>query len=565
MIVGLSLMVLIVGAGVAIDMTRAQMMQTRLQSAIDASGLASLNSLTRAPSNVDKEAYVNTEAKRIFNMNFPAGYMDTDPANITTELSADGTGVTVRAAVTQGTSLMKVFGLDNVTVGAHSATESISNSSTTELVLVLDNTYSMNECVDSGSLCTGNPNSKMEVLRTAAKNLLDIVYGATNDTVPGLYVSVIPFSHAVNIGTSRLNWIEGLAPDLTEKSGADLVNSYDWGPGGHWAGCVTVPYYPDARFSWGGAEMELDDYPPVSGLKRNVYWFSPEPGIEFPYADANTKFTGTLNGITYNNKYVHEILSGNDMNGYGYWWNYNPETPGWATWRKTGWRDDSVTPSTYMSPLDPRTVGPNLGCPSTLLQLSSSKAAAKAAIDAMYPTGDSTIASEGIAWTIHMLSPAWRGQWGGEMDANNLPTDYNQNNSRKIVVFMSDGWNRYLAYDYTAFGQLTTMAAMWGWGVFAWDISAYGIPMSYGEYIAQSILNNNTEYGCSLLKRNGVKVYTIGFGRDGGPDDGGTVNKDLLQSCASSADTFFLAPTNEELEKAFQAIGRSLLALRVSQ
>src|SRR5262249_1977832 len=152
--------------------------------------------------------------------------------------------------------------------------------------------------------------------------------------------------------------------------------------------------------------------------------------------------------------------------------------------------------------------------------------------DSMVAAGD-TLINEGIVWGWRMLSPNWRGLWGGEMDANSLPLDYNSGYSRKVVVLMSDGWNSFIPYNYKAFGWL-------------WD-SGNGVQ----ESTAEDTLDTNTKQICDNMKAAGIEIFTVGFGNgNGDKSDKSSVNATLLQSCATDLSHFFLAPTNEQLESA---------------
>ena len=50
------------------------------------------------------------------------------------------------------------------------------------------------------------PVPNFDAMQAAAKDLVNILYGS-NDTNPNLYVAVVPFVSAVNIGANRRNWL----------------------------------------------------------------------------------------------------------------------------------------------------------------------------------------------------------------------------------------------------------------------------------------------------------------------------------------------------------------------
>src|SRR5690606_21934126 len=51
----------------------------------------------------------------------------------------------------------------------------------------------------------------------------------------------------------------------------------------------------------------------------------------------------------------------------------------------------------------------------------------------------------GLAWGWRLLSPDWRGMWGGATPAT-LPMDYNTPLMDKVIVLLTDGENQW--YDY---------------------------------------------------------------------------------------------------------------------
>lgn len=516
-LVGLAVFLLVLVASVAVDMARAQILHTKIQSALDASGLAAAAALSTVPDGVTEQDWATQQAQRYFNANFPAGYLGTSPITVNATLSEGNSVISLTASSTQQTTFMKMMGIDTVTVAASSNVTRSTEGQGLELVLVLDNTGSMNcNVADSSAACDGGSSSKIAALKSAANTLLDSLYGTTNDTAPGLYVGIVPFSQAVNIGQNHKDWISA-----NSRTGQAALDTYDWGPGGSWGGCVMT------QGCWGG--WKATDFDPI-GCPFAPYYYPPEPTTN-PTRAASLTAT------------------------YGYYWNYNPDStdpslP--ASWRIPGWRNDTVSPATYLSPLDNITQGPNKGCPQAMLEMTASKANAKASINTMIATGD-TFIPEGIVWGGRMLSPNWRPYWGGEMASNGLPLDYTTATSRKAVILMSDGWNHFMPYNFSAYN-------------FVWRAQNNIFNAYYSWWSPETTLDYITNEICDSLKSNGVIIYTIGFGRVGtSSSDSSSVNATLLQQCATSTNHFFLAPTNADLQAAFKKIGVSLTNLRVSQ
>jgi hypothetical protein len=163
------------------------------------------------------------------------------------------------------------------------------------------------------------------------------------------------------------------------------------------------------------------------------------------------------------------------------------------------------------------------------------------AIDAMTAQGNTEI-NEGLAWAWHMLSPSWRGLWGGTMDANGLPLDYNARGLAKAVVILTDGENTISNASHGSYWYLGS-----------------GRTGSTGSSGAVTALDNKTLALRTALINAGVYVYTIGLGSTYG------INTTLLQNCATADNYYFLSPSTSELQTVFDTIGDSLSNLRVSQ
>ena len=209
--------------GTAVDMGRVQIVQSRMQNALDAAGLA----VGTEVSTVN----VTTETSKYFYANFPANYLGT---TITTGPTAtpttDNSVINLAVSGTVSTTFMRIFNINSMTV---SATSQITRSASgMELVLVMDNTGSMADPAGGGV-------SKIQAAKTAATTMLNTLYGSST-TQPNLWVGLVPFSQAVNIGTANSGWT--------------TANSFDWGPSpSAWYGCV------DARETSG---RDVTDDPP---------------------------------------------------------------------------------------------------------------------------------------------------------------------------------------------------------------------------------------------------------------------------------------------------------------
>ncbi len=429
-LVGLCIFVLLGSVGIAVDTGRAQLVQSKLSSSLDAAGLAGGSTVSTVNLNAEVEKYLAAN----FQDYLGATLIDTD-----IEVNADNTIITLSATASLPTTFMQLFGRDTVEVTARS--EITRESRGLELVMVLDNTGSM----------AGTP---LESLKTAATDMVNILFG-NNEALEDLWVGVVPFSQTVNIGNTRTSWMDS--------------TSYNWGPTS-WGGCV------DARLNG----YDTTDDPPSVRLFTRYYW---------PDDDDN-----------------------ND-------------------WRRSD--------GTYRSVSSTR--GPNKYCPQTVLPMISSKSAVLSSIDSMEAVGNTHIGL-GAVWGWRMLSPRWRGLWGGSMNASSLPLDYNTPLMNKAAIIMTDGENTMSnsvrsAYWYLSDGRLGTTNGS----------------------TAVTRLNTRLTTVCNRMKNNNIIVYTIAF------NSPGTSVENLLRNCATQPDFYFDSPNSADLQQAFRTIGDSLANLRVSR
>ena len=448
-IVALSIFSLLAAVGAAVDMGRVQIVQSRMQNALDAAGLAAAS--------VANTANITTETSKYFYANFPSNYMGTQVKHLTATANSYNTIVTLHADGVVNMTFMKLFGLSSAYVYADS--EITRANKGMELVLVMDNTGSMSQSA-------GGSVTKIQAAKTAATTLVNTLYGS-GSTAQNLWIGLVPFSQAVNIGKGNASWTAS--------------NTFDWGPSpSAWYGCV------DAREA---SNRDVTDDPPSVAKFPQYYWPS----------DSNN------------------------------------------TWKTTTTSKKGVVTTTYASPLNTTSQGPNLMCAQPLTPMTANKNTITTAINAMQAQGN-TVINLGMAWAWRMLSPRWRGTWGGEMAANSLPQDYNTPLMTKVVVLMTDGDNTIDnsargAYWYLSDGHLGTT----------------------NSSSALTQLNNRTTTVCNSMKAQGVVIYTIALG-----SSVSTTGQNLLKGCASKPEFYFLSPTTSTLNTIFQQIGDSLANLRIS-
>ena len=160
---------------------------------------------------------------------------------------------------------------------------------------------------------------------------------------------------------------------------------------------------------------------------------------------------------------------------------------------------------------------PGLRCPTaTVVPITDDKESLKSAIDG-YRASGSTAGHIGAAWAWYLVSPNWATFWPAE----SRPVDYEDAETRKVVVLMTDG--EFNTHYRGRNGDSSSQA--------------------------RSI--------CSEMRDSNVIVYTIGFMSPRRAEE-------LLQECASSSDHYFNASNGTELRAAFVEIAQQLNNLRLT-
>ena len=223
--------------GFAVDYSHANSVKVAMQAALDSTALMlSKNAATATNSNLQ------TEALNYFNALFTRPEA-TNVQIAATYTASGGSQVVVTGSANVPTSFLGIIGYDNIVVNGSSTAKW--GSSRLRVALVLDNTGSMAQ------------DGKMTALKSATKGLLTQLQNAAG-TNGDVYVSIIPFSKDVNVGSANYNgtWIDwddweaanGSWQNTSTCSGgrsrrgrSRCNNSQTWVPANHntWNGCIT--------------------------------------------------------------------------------------------------------------------------------------------------------------------------------------------------------------------------------------------------------------------------------------------------------------------------------------
>lgn len=175
-------------------------------------------------------------------------------------------------------------------------------------------------------------------------------------------------------------------------------------------------------------------------------------------------------------------------------------------------------------------------CPShSIIPLTSDQDTLINRINALTTNGF-TAGHIGIEWGWYMLSPNFASLW----PSDNQPVDYDEPETLKIAIIMTDG-----AFN-TAYCR----------GVISADSSSGGSDRINCN--AQDDSFGQAAELCSAMKRQGIIIYTVGFGVGGDASARNWVN-----TCASPGKGY-LAANGAQLREIFRQIATNITRLRIS-
>ncbi len=181
MIFALTTMTLTAVTGLAVDVGRAMSARASLQAATDAAALAAARG-----SNV-LEADRIAMAHKVFAANLRSDLL----GQVTPNIVPTGSRISVTAEAAISTTMSKLAGVQEFTVAASSSATSASGKQL-EMAMMIDLTGSMGASV--------NGQKKIDGLKEAAADLLNIVFPNNATTSNSVRVGIVPFADYVNAG-----------------------------------------------------------------------------------------------------------------------------------------------------------------------------------------------------------------------------------------------------------------------------------------------------------------------------------------------------------------------------
>lgn len=491
--------------GLAVDYGTMTTAHSKLQTAVDAAVLAA--------SRINDKALDREEVFR----NYLAGNLagQTRLANVVSSLEIDQginyISTTGTASADVDLFLAAFVGAGNRVSVSASAYESRNNL---EVVMALDNTGSM------GS-------ARMKELRKAATSLTDIlstVHMPDSEPKRVVKAALVPFVTAVNVRGEGFDWswIDNYvdpATSLNKSYGARHHGSSFTPPTNHlelfkalgtaWKGCVEARAEP----------YNLSDHAPAIDNPDTLFvpYFAPDnPG---------KNATSPNSGTAWNNSYLNDTFGNKDQ----------AKLMQAARYYGVASKDKTINPVDYHQS---RTTGPNYACPTPILPLTSDFDKLKAEIARMiHWEGSGTNVSEGLAWSMRVLSP-------GEPYTEGAP--FNSENTSKFVVVFTDGEN-------TVFGASSQSYNKSDYGSYSFlDHGRFG---STNRNTALTNVNTMTQSVCTGLKSKSVEIFTVLLGADT------AANRTLYSKCATTPDHYYPTSDVGELDTVFRKIAARIAKL----
>lgn len=548
MIFGLSLMPVMLMLGATVDFTRYAIARAALQQATDSSMLMVASKMTKATTVAGAQA----QAQVMLNAQ---PRMST--ATVTTvTITQDWQTVCADSQITVKNTFMQLANIGKLTPTAKSCANLAGSmdGGSYEIALVLDNSGSMSNPSTSGT--------KMDELEAAAKSFVDTMYGKSDK----VKMSITPFNAAVkavdpSVAANRtLSWIDTKGDNSQHwivfggkaaATAAGFTSRFD---------IFTKLKARNASWDWYGC-FEPQTYP------MNVNDTPPDP------SNAETLFVPFLapdEPEGYNNNYLKDLKKKSTVIVAG----DNPSdscsdtaSNNWDKLRHVcKYKSTTSSLNTSDTPNGPSVCSSQTS--QTIMQLTSNKTDVTNKITALQAGGYTNL-HEGFMWGWRTISP-------------NAPfaagSAYKTKTTRKVMVFMTDGFNNWSSQTNTVTGSTYQAAGYYSYNGTAnvrFPDGTQGNGVNY-QNLLKPAANTSTDYhdksrdmqdeltleACTNAKAQEIEIFTIGFSGVDDPID--QQGLDLMKACATNEDHYFAATNAAELNAAFAAIGIGLGKLRLS-
>ena len=514
-------MIMLIGfAGFAIDLARLWALKSRLQTSLDAAALLAAREVS-SPS-------MQTDATALFWANFlpgyngsgnqPAGIFGSTSATLSFAVSSADNTVTITATAVMPVTFIAVLPGAPSMLSVSDQASATPSGSGLEVALVLDNTGSMNK--NDGS----TNETALQALKGAVGDLMGILYGSNNDTVPNLWVSVVPFAAEINVGngTMQQGWLSPSMPTTAQYKGGTTQYS--------WAGCVMA--------RWANNDDE-SDAPPTT--KPFTAFFADNTYNQYGTDSGSNATCGS--GAAYSNSVC---MGDND----------------WGA-------PSSVDTGSNPAVKDHLLLGPNQGCPAAILPLTASKNTVVTMVNGLAANYNGTMIGLGMQGGWFTLSPNWRGSAGWNDSV--LPHNYMTQSPapsppiQKVAILLSDGDNNWGAEPSVMPGAYKPDPATLYMSYERLSATNNVLNISLSGNASTTLSNANAmldtrwQAVCTNMKNAGITIFVIGLGVSD------TNARNQLTNCATSPSDYVESPTESTLAAAFTQVAYQITNIRLTQ
>jgi Flp pilus assembly protein TadG len=573
MMFGLSFIPVMLMLGAASDYTRYTTVHSTLQQGTDAAVLTVASRMTSSTT-VDQatrqaQVILNTQPAlanaTITNVTISSNFQSFCATSQVTIQNSFMRMAHIASLTPSATSCAALAGDGSGSSGSGGGGNQSTGGTTYEIALVLDNSGSMNNST--------NGQSKIQALKTAANSFVGTMFTKSPNNVK---FSIVPFAGGVVAidpsGNRNQSWIDTTGQNSqhwtafggkTAASNAGFGSRFDIyaklaqrNSALDWRGCFEEPVYP--------YNVNADSLSTSNPETLMVPYLAPdEPSSSYNYFNSYLSDSGpSSTSLSSGSNPTCTTMTSNALNARTEW----SKLTNVCKYKTTSSLNGNFGPSAFF--------GPNQFCPDNatqlLLPMTSTQSSVSNKINQLVANGNTALHT-GFMWGWRTIAP------GQPFAAGRA---YTAPNNRKIIVFMTDGFNNWgtqtgtaVGSDYEALGyysnggQTNPRLSNGAGGV---DPQNYQNALnaasgSNSSYLATSrkALDDLTLEACNNAKSAGVEIYTIGFSIPTDPID--TQGLTMLQNCATNASHYFAASNADQLNAAFTSIGLGLGKLRLSQ
>ncbi len=489
-----------------------------LQNAADAAVMATTNRLLELPDSMsddDVDSRLQPVAERYVRFNLAGNLPEKARARVDETLKVDlkwnrklGT-VAVSASADMGGTLLskRVLAYAGPEDGVAVKSGAEGSGGATELVLAIDVTVSMRDNLDGHRVDTGDPTSRLNIVKTAAEDLVESLASHDNGTIA---VGVVPWNYRVRLNqATRTQWeTDGWAVYPTERTyphptrGPPSADKY-------LPERQSMPsrnQLPDACSVWAGClDMRVADVDLRPSFSNTLP--SAEPFVMNFFTEQTTT------PATQYASYACQAYTRAESNRQGgeepLCYDFDSAPAG-----------QNLCRAGDVQPDGPWRISPQDDCGGAgIMPLNTDLDAVRTAIRGLESIGSATYSSAGIAWAIRLLASSWRDVWGHSVHPMDEDTDV-----QKVIVLLTDGEDNHL-------------------------------PDAYAH----------RQEGCTAAKNAGITIFTVAAMA---PQYVGHGEARELRQCSSQDDdpdgtyVFVNNADPDALRKAFADIGKQITGLR---